>query len=217
LNYQKDQRTMPLDLYKVYKGFYQRWHRNQQDQDLYEMKELSYELARNLYRNMYYETMSDDVHAEAIGAAFTPMSMELEKGGFNKNYSVDLVDALISGDYSIDVPYSKILSWTEKSNYYGNLYVFVSKHRPDQCKLGVTRSSIETRIKKYIHKHGYDVELYFLRIDILSPYMHEQAIAKKYQQFRHSGNTESDSIEWYYLDPEILKNEILSIKQDEAT
>ena len=201
---------MSLDLYKTYKGFYQRWHRNPDDHDLYEMKELSYELARNLFRNMYHKTMTPEVLAEAIEAAKNLRDMEFDRGGFGVYYSTNLLDALMSGDYRINVPYLKILSWTEKSNYYGNLYVLVSVYRPEQCKLGVTRD-IDTRINKYISKHGYVVDLYFLRQDILSPYMHEQRIAKKYQKFRHSGNYEGGSIEWYYLDPEILKKEILEI------
>jgi hypothetical protein len=205
---------MSLDLYKTYKGFYQRWHRNPDDDGLYEMKELSYELARNLFRNMYYKTMSAEVLAEAIEAARDLRDMELDRGGFGIYYSANLIDALISGDFRIDVPYSKILSWTEKSNYYGNLYVLVSDYRPEQCKLGVT-SNIETRISKYISKHGYVVDLYYLRKDIISPYMHEQRIAKKYKKYRHSGNTEGGSVEWYYLEPEVLKKEIQEIQQDE--
>jgi len=92
------------------------------------------------------------------------------------------------------------------------LYVLVSDSRPGQCKLGATYMDIDARVNKYINKYGYEVDLYFYEVDVLNPFNQELAIAKKYSHLRHSGNTYGDSNEWYYLDPEILKNEILSIK-----
>ena len=210
---------MPTDLHSIYKSFYQRSHRDPYDDDYLLMTELIRDLVITLYRERHFRnknltSMPKKVRKEALRIANNLLEMEIEKGGFSVYFSERLINALENEDYTIDIPPQKISRWVEKSNYYGNLYVLTSEHRPGQCKLGVTRDEINNRIKKIRNRHGYPIELYFLRIDILSPFKHEAEIAKKYQEYRHSGHTYGDSIEWYHLDPEILKNEILSINQD---
>jgi len=51
---------MSLDLYSVYKKFYQRSYRNPEDQDLMEMTQLIHDLVLNLYRIQTKSTISKE-------------------------------------------------------------------------------------------------------------------------------------------------------------
>ena len=60
---------MPLDLYKVYKNFYQRSNRNLDNEDLLEMTSLIRNLARNLYRSKIKKTISKKDIKVALNSA----------------------------------------------------------------------------------------------------------------------------------------------------
>jgi len=104
-------------------------------------------------------------------------------------------------------------SWVEEDNHLGTLYVLTAKSRSGQCKLGVTQGNLEKRINNYMHRHGYAVKLYFFRHDIPTPFRYEEAITKKYLTYKNTNNSDGHSNEWFFLNPEILKSEILSIQQ----
>ena len=201
---------MSVDLYKIYKGFYQRSYRDKYDDDYAVMTELVHDLVRNLYRNQYNTEALEKHRIEGIEIAQKVYQMEKEKPGLGRWYSISLIKALKSKDYDIEVPYRIIPLWLE-DNYFGSLYVLTSNARPDQCKLGATYMDVDTRVSKYISKYGYNVSLYFHEVNIMNPFNHELEISNKYSHLRHSGNTYGDSNEWYYVDPEIFKNEILKI------
>ena len=202
-----------LDLHKVYKNFYQRWYREKDSEDLTRIKELIRELIGNLYHHKFYKTITETVMIKSIEIAKQVESLENELRRFNVSFSKNLAKALEENNYEINIPPHKISRWIEKENYYGNMYVLISKYRPNQSKLGVTNLDIHERIEKYTYRHGYVVELYYLEKDILQPYMHEQRISKKYLELRHSGNADGDSSEWYFLKPEVLKKELTLIKK----
>ena len=201
-----------LDLHKVYKNFYQRWYREKDNEELTRIKELIRELVGDLYRQSFNKSITNDEMLQAIDVASRIEKLETEMSRFSTKFSKNLVNSLMEQNFEIKIPSHKISRWLEKENYYGNMYVLTSERRPKQSKLGVTNLHIDDRIKKYSHRHGYAVKLFFLRKDVLQPYMHEQRIGKKYLEFRHSGNAEGDSSEWYFLSPEILREELMKIK-----
>ena len=206
---------MPLDLYKVYKNFYQRSNRNLDNEDLLEMTSLIRNLARNLYRSKIKKTISKKDIKVALNSAKKLYDLEKSYRGFNAYFSLNLVSAIETNNFEINVPKHKMSSWLEEDNHLGTLYVLTAKSRPGQCKLGVTQSILEDRINKYIYRHGYSVDLYFFRHDIPTPFRYEEAITKKYLEHKNSSNSDGDSNEWFFLYPETLKNEILSIEQDQ--
>lgn len=202
---------MKLDLYKIYKSFYQRSYRNKYDDDYAVMTELVHDLVRNLFRNQYNRAVVDKYIVDGIEIAGKVHEMEKSKPGLGRLYSKDLIRALKSKNYEIGVPYPVVHLWQE-DDYHGSLYVLTSHVYPGQSKLGATYMNVEARVRRYISKYGYSVDLFFYADDILNPFSHELAIARKYSELRRSGNTYGDSNEWYYIEPEVLKKEILAIR-----
>lgn len=200
-----------LDLHKVYKNFYQRWYREKDNEELTRIKELIRELVGNLYRQTYNKKISKDEIIKAVEVANRIEVLETKMSRFSIKFSKNLVKSINEQNFEIKIPSHKIMRWLEKENYYGNMYVLTSDRRPKQSKLGVTNLHIDDRIKKYIQRHGYAVKLFYLRKDVLQPYMQEQRISNKFLEFRHSGNADGDSNEWFFLSPEILKEELLKI------
>lgn len=202
---------MKLDLYKLYKKFYQRSYRNPCDQDLQEMTRLIRTLTHNLYRSNFKENTTDEDIRIAVSVAKNLLDLERSYGGLYAYFSLHLAEAIESGKYEINVPKHKMASWLEDNDHLGTLYVLTSKSRPEQCKLGVTQGNLEERIRKYEYRHGYSVDLYFYRADIPTPFKHEVAITQKYLEHKNTNNFEGDSNEWFFLFPETLKKEILDI------
>ena len=201
---------MPLDLYKMYKGFYQRSYRDKDDDDYAVMTELIHDLVRNLYINQHKPEALEKHRIEGIEIAQKLHQMEKEKYGLGRFFSISLLKALKNKDYEIVVPYRIIPLWLE-DNDVGSLYVLTSNARPGQCKIGATYMDVDIRVSKYVSKYGYNVNLYFRQKNIMNPFNRKLEISKKYSHLRHSGNTFCDSNEWYCIAPEILKNEILQI------
>jgi hypothetical protein len=204
---------MPLDLYvEVYKKFYQRSYRHPEDWDLLEMTQLAHDLVRKLYRIQSKREISNEEVNLACDAARKIFDLEKSYGQFNNLFSRNLVRALHDNDFIINLPVHKMSSWLEEEDHLGTLYVLTAKSRPGQCKLGVTQGILEERISKYQHRHHYSVDLYFYRADIPTPFRHEEAITKKFLANKNSDNTDGGSNEWFFLDPNALKKEIIKIK-----
>ena len=204
---------MPLDLYdQVYKRFYQRSYRDSEDWDLLEMTQLAHDLIRNLYRIQTKRSISKDDIDDALNTAHNLCNLELSYGGFGIIFSKRLIRALEEDDFEIKVPKHKMSSWLEEENHWGTLYVLTAKSRPGQCKLGVTQGDLEDRIAKYQYRHHYSVELYYFRTDIPMPFRHEEMITKKLLAHKNSNNADGGSNEWFFLDPKVLKKEIMQIK-----
>lgn len=203
---------MALDLYdEVYKRFYQRSYRSSEDYDLLEMTQLAHDLVRNLFRIQTKSKISKDDIDNALNTARKLHDLEKSYGGFDIIFSKRLIKALETADFEIRLPKHKISSWLEEEDHLGTLYVLTAKSRPGQCKLGVTQGFLEDRISKYQHRHHYSVDLYFYRADIPTPFRHEEAITKKFLTHKNSSNSEGGSNEWFFLDPDKLKKEILEI------
>lgn len=202
---------MSFDLYKIYKGFYQRSYRHPEDQDLIEMTQIIYDLVRNLYRIQSKREITIEEVNLAFNAARNLFDIERSYGGFNTLFSRNLIRALNDNDFEINVPKSKMSSWLEEEDHLGTLYVLTAKSRPGQCKLGVTQGNLDERIRKYEHRHKYLVDIFFFRNDVPTPFRHEEAITKKYLEHKNSNISEGDSNEWFFLYPDTLKQEIQAI------
>ena len=198
-----------LDLFSIYKKFYQRSHGNPSDYDYEVMTELAHDLVKNLYMCRFDEDKREIAIAESIEITKALKKMEFNKSGIRTYHSPWLLWALERDEYTIDVPFPVKPRWDEPD--YGYIYIFTSESRPGECKLGATSMDINTRAKKYINKYGYSVDVYYTSPQILNPFQYELAIGGRYKEFRCIGNTIGDSIEWYNLDPTILRNEILNI------
>jgi hypothetical protein len=204
---------MALDLYdEVYKRFYQRSYRSSEDYDLLEMTQLAHDLVRNLFRIQTKSEISKDDIDNALNTAQKLYDLETSYGGFGIFFSKRLIKALETADYEIKIPKHKMSSWLEEEDHLGTIYVLTANSRPGQCKLGVTQGILEERISKYQHRHHYSVDLYFYRADIPTPFRHEEAITKKFLIHKNSSNSEGGSNEWFFLDPNVLKKEIMKIK-----
>jgi len=208
-------KKMAVDLYRVYKQFYQRSYRYPEDQDLLEMTQLVHDLVQNLYIIKCTNAISQDEIDSAFKQSRKIFELEKSYGSFNTLFSRNLLAAFETSNFEINIPSHKIASWLEKENHLGTLYVLTARSRPNQCKLGVTQGNLEERINKYIHRHGYIVDLYFYSCDIPTPFSHEQRITKKYLRYKNSDNSDGDSNEWFFLEPDILKQEILNIQENE--
>ena len=139
---------MPLDLYKMYKGFYQRSYRDKDDDDYAVMTELIHDLVRNLYINQHKPEALEKHRIEGIEIAQKLHQMEKEKYGLGRFFSISLLKALKNKDYEIVVPYRIIPLWLE-DNDVGSLYVLTSNARPGQCKIGATYMDVDIRVSKY--------------------------------------------------------------------
>jgi hypothetical protein len=173
------------------------------------MTELVHDLVKNLYMCHFDEAKRKMVLDASIEIARELRKMEREKDRLRTYYSPWLLTALERDEYTIDVPFPVKPRWDEPD--YGRLYIFTSKVRPGECKLGATSMDIKIRANKYKNKYGYSVEIYYASPEIVNPFQYELAIGGKYRQLRCIGNTSGDSIEWYNLDPMILRDEILNI------
>ena len=198
-----------LDLFSIYKKFYQRSHSNPHDYDYQVMTEVVHDLVKNLYICRFDETKREVILAESIEIAKRIRKIELGKERLRTYYSPWLLRALEANEYTIDVPFPVKPRWEEPD--FGHLYIFISDLRPGECKLGATSMDIITRANKYINKYGYNVEVYYTSPQILNPFQYELIIGARYKKYRCIGNASGDSIEWYNLDPRILRDEILKI------
>ena len=198
-----------LDLFAIYKKFYQRSHDNPFDYEYEVMTDLVHDLVKNLYKCRFDEVKREEAVADSIQIAQELQAIEFGKERLRTFHSPHLLRALEVDEYTIDVPFPVKPRWEDPD--YGYLYIFTSDSRLGECKLGATSMDINTRANKYMNKYGYSVEVYYASPLILNPFQYELAIGRMYKEFRCIGHVYGDSIEWYNLDPTILRDQILEI------
>ncbi len=128
--------------------------------------------------------------------------------GVRKHYHHILVNALSSGDYKINVPFSVRHLWNESADSTGNIYVATATTRPNQIKIGATGNDVRERLNKYESKYGYSVTIFWER-KVLAPFKLENRIATLLRHLRVSGLSHGDSIEWYFISAEEAKSIIM--------
>ena len=185
-----------MDLYKAYKIMKQRANRRPYDL-------ISQELSK-IARSIFY--LDGDVEKILTKIqAIREVEKKLRYG--LKCYGKEMQDAVLSGEYTIDRPYS-IRHRFDRNNRKGLIYVMSSNSRPGQVKLGETTLSIYKRLKCYENKYQYSVKAEKWKT-VVEPFVLENDIAKKINEYRVAGNTTGDSNEWYHLSPEQLWNVVI--------
>ena len=197
---------MSLDLYDHYKKFYQRWHRNQDNEELREMKDLAHEIAFFLHKNREKRGKS----ALRKSLLMAKNLAKLEKSyGHNHLFSYAIVEAISNNNFVINVPPVKMHSWNFDDGKCAYIYVATSLERLGESKLGVTTLDPEIRANKYSAKYGYSISIY-RSIEAKNPFEIEADIENELTNFRITKNTVSDSIEWYKISPEKLFSIVLA-------
>lgn len=185
-----------MDLYKLYKNFYQRAHRNPTDEALVEMEELAHHIAKRAYQLSLAGNDDERSYLTLLADSEQLEELELERGGFTVFFARKLPDAIRNGDYTIDVPYTKRHSWGIR--VAGWVYVMTSDVKPGMVKLGATTMDPQIRANKYQSKYGYSVDLVHTVYDE-NPFYLEKLISDFVKSKRVAGNVHGDSNEWYVL------------------
>ena len=193
----EQKRKVPtMDLYKAYKIMKQRANRRPYDL-------ISQELSK-IARSIFY--LDGDVEKILTKIqAIREVEKKLQYG--LKCYGKKMEDAVLSGEYTIERPYA-IRHRFDRNNRKGLIYVMSANSRPGQVKLGATTLSIYKRLKCYENKYQYSVKAEKWKT-VLEPFVLENDIAKKINEYRVAGNTTGDSNEWYHLSPEQLWNVVI--------
>ena len=182
---------MKTNLWKVYKQFYQRSYRNP-DNDLYvECENIAHEIIANKL------TKEEIIH---WGEILYELEKKLRVG---KYFSKELIDAVKNDNYEIDIPYAVRHKYQSKE-WIGYIYIFTSKNKPNQSKLGATTLRPEVRAAKYTSKYFYKADVFYYK-EVNDPFSLESKIKKIIIDKRVHGNLQDDSIEWYFIEPEELK------------
>ena len=180
---------MKVDLWKMYKKFYQRSHRDQGDFIKEEMTKIAHEIAT---ANLSTEEMLFKAY-------------ELLEFKSNDNFTKELISAIEEDNYEINIPHSKShLYQTAGMNLNGFIYIFTSESRPNQSKLGATFSHPITRSNQISARYGYKVKVFFSKY-VTNPFRVERNIQKLILDRRVKSNAYGDSIEWYAIAPKELK------------
>lgn len=192
-----------LDLYSVYKQYYQRWHRNQEDFDLLEMKNISRDMVKHFYNIRFDSEKLEEFRFVAIEIAKDLIERERSINAYTI-FGNKLLRSLKNNEFQVTVPYSVQRLWNS-SNLYGEVYVLTSDQMEGCSKLGATTMDIKLRVRKYENRYGYKVKLFY-SIEIISPFYFEKFIAKLIKDHKVFSQSSEHTNEWYFLPPEFIKN-----------
>jgi hypothetical protein len=189
--------NLQIDVYRLYKRFYQRSHRDKYDEDLAEMTEIAKEIARKTFiEELHHEKNASNRRATLLLAKRLENLEAVSR--FGVNFSAGLVAAIKGNNYYSNVPYERRHSWQAINNFEGCLYLFTSGSRPNQVKLGATYMDPYVRARKYSSKFGYQVDL-LIEATVKNPWEAEIQLGDLLKEKRVAGNTSGDSNEWYFL------------------
>ncbi len=200
-----------LDLYKVYKKFYQRWYRKQDDDDLFEMTAIAKKIAQKTFIEETHKTKHEVNRQITLDLAAQLETME-RKFSFSVYFSSGLVSAIKKNLYCSKVPHERSHSWLAINNLEGFLYLFTAKSRPGQVKLGATYGDPLTRARQYSSKFKCQVDLLIFS-EVANPWKAEGELGHILKANKVSGYTEGDSNEWFFLnndEAKVLFNSFIS-------
>ncbi len=190
---------LELDLYKIYKKFYQRSNRNKDNDDLYEMTAIARTIAHKTFIEEIHKNKNEVNKKDTLLLATLLEKLEKEyEGGFDRYFSAELVLAIKNNRYCSRVPHERAHSWLANNNLEGILYLFTSEAKPEQVKLGATYGDPLLRANKYSSKFGYKVDLLTFA-EVANPWKAETELSDLLRNKRVSGHTIGDSNEWYFL------------------
>ena len=184
-------------LYKIYKLIKQRSAR-----DPYcSVKEEMTQLAKQIFEG---DKTSKDILAIATELKY----LETQLYGIRTYFSDQIKVAVERDDYSLEYP-DVVSHMKNDQNKFGSIYVLTAPIKKNQVKIGATTIDPFKRLSIFIDRYGYDANYYFISKSIREPFSLEHLIKEEIKDLRVSGQEFGDSIEWYYFEPEKLKNLIL--------
>ena len=200
---------MNLDLFKAYKRFYQRWYIRKNSKIRADMKDVAHDIVKYLYDNRFSNN-KNLVKERALEIAEILLQLEVT-AKFEYLVAPEIIDAIQSGQYVIDVPYPVARRW-DTEHFTGHVYVMTSSKMIGCAKLGATMMDLSTRISKYRNRYGYEVELFYSK-EFLGPFTAEKKIGELIIDHRLSAKDEDHTNEWYEIQPRLLKKIIENFQQ----
>lgn len=185
-------------LYKIYKLIKQRSVR---DHPYCELRSEMTQLARQIFEG---KKSAEDI----LSIASELKSIETQIYGIRTYFSDKIKYAVKSGNYSLEFPdvISHVKYGDEK---IGSIYILTSSEKKGQSKLGATTMDPNKRLSIFINRYGYDADFYYISEGVRAPFKLEKSIADEIRHLRVSGLEFGDSIEWYFINPKVLKTKII--------
>ncbi len=187
-----------MNLWDIYKGFYQRSYRNKWDKEA----EADTELIHLWLKDMFFCESGHDRKSrvrDGLAIADVLHRREMESGA-RIYLSVRLRHALQTATWTLKIPYTHVHRWnSERHGWYGDVYVLVDPERPGQFKVGATTIQIQKRVNLYRARYWTDVKV-FQSIPCRDPFGIEEEFLRVGIFKRVSGNTSGESNEWYFGD-----------------
>lgn len=187
-----------MNLWEIYKSFYQRSYRRSWDLEAKENTDLIHGWLKDMFF-CNYESRETQIKN---GLTITELLREREIAGCERVYfSSRLKKALISGNWTLEVPYAVLHRWrSAEYELIGEVYVLTSQSRKSQFKVGATTMPLEKRVARYQSKYweSVNVEGSVLCCD---PFEIEKKFMDSRKFTRVTGNGYEESIEWYFGDP----------------
>jgi hypothetical protein len=121
------------------------------------------------------------------------------KLSYQRNYSVEIINAIKNNNFTVDVPYPVLHRWRENESTEGWLYLAQARHKRGQVKVGVTTLPAWKREQTYGNKYGYSISIVWKKW-VRAPFSVEQQLKERLRKNLVSGLTAGDSNEWYLGD-----------------
>jgi len=185
---------MDNDIYKIYKLIKQRSTRNPTNEKYVKMTSIANKLFdRGMEEDELYE-IADQLY-------------KIEKNLYVRTlFSKRIIDALDSGEYSLDRPYQ--IRHRYENNRFGWVYIASHESKEGQLKIGAT-TEITKRMYHYNHRYGYFPSIEF-QLFCEDPFKLEHDVKNKISDKLYCGCTDGDSNEWYEISLEELEQRIIS-------
>jgi hypothetical protein len=196
-----------VDLYLIYKQYYQRWYRHKCNFDYAEMKDMSHDLVKNFYESRHDKNLTEKNRLIAIEIAKDLIAREK----FLRTYSIfgnKLLRNLENNSFEVNVPYPVKRLW-DSTQIHGEVYILNSETLKGCSKLGATTLDLDIRIRKYENRYGYSVNLFY-SLEIISPFYFEKFISELIRDKRVLSKSNEHTNEWYYISSDELQHIIES-------
>jgi hypothetical protein len=185
---------MKTDIYKIYKSIKLRSSRNPGNHHYEEMTSLA--------RNLFEGNLKEEELYRIAGQLY-----EIEKNLYVRTlFSKRIIDALDSGEYSLDRPYQ--IRHRYENNRFGWVYIASHESKEGQLKIGAT-TEITKRMYHYNHRYGYFPSIEF-QLFCEDPFKLEHDVKNQISDKLYCGCTDGDSNEWYEISLEELEQRIIS-------
>jgi hypothetical protein len=189
-----------MNLWEIYRGFYQRSHRNSWDEEALENTELVHTWLKELFVRKRRGGIEEHLTA---GLALADVLFARESlSGARVYYSTRLKKALLTQKWSLELPPQVLHRWfSALYQFPGHVYILTSTNRENQFKVGATTIPLRKRIAVYEERYRVSVDL-FVAISCVDPFEIEKKFFDSSLFTRVMGNASFDSVEWFFGDPE---------------